>query len=204
MKDININEFDLDLLENKPFKIHIIGERNTGKTTLIENILNNISIKDIYLINYKPNLYGKYTNINIKYYDDYYNEDNLKKYINDVSLVIFNTCNSHKYLFSDSQILKQLFNDPNKSIIFVYCITLPLPKFIKDNLDFLIIFPHFFSTNMKLFYNEYLINKIDFKLFTKINNHIIKYDYTAFIININNINNFNIYWYGTKQTKYLV
>jgi hypothetical protein len=198
MKDINIYEFDLDLLQNKPFKMHIIGERNTGKTKLIENILNNISIKDIYLINYKPDYYGKYTNI--KYYDDYYNEDNLKKYINDVSLVIFDTSNSHKYLFSDSQILKQLFNDPNKSIIFVYTIPLPLPNFIKNNLNFSIIFPMSFTANMKLFYNEYLINKIDFKLFSKITNQIIKYDYTAIIININS----TIYWYRTKQTKYLV
>jgi GTPase SAR1 family protein len=168
MKDININEFDLNLIKDKPFKMHIMGERNTGKTTLIENILNNISIKDIYLINYKPDYYGKYINNNIKYYDDYYNEDNLKKYINDISLIIFDTTNSHKYLFSDSEILKQLFNDPNKSIIIAYLIPLPLPNFIKNNLDFSIIFQMYFTYTMKRFYELYVINKIDFKLFTLI------------------------------------
>lgn len=77
-------------------------------------------------------------------------------------------------------------------------IPLPLPNFIKNNLDFSIIFQMYFTYTMKRFYELYVINKIDFKLFTKINNEIIKYDYTTFIINNKNG---TIYWYKTKQIK---
>jgi GTPase SAR1 family protein len=192
--EYKINNFDMNLLNNKANKICIIGMTNTGKTTLILNIVN--KLKDIKYGSIITPTDRRNKTYESQFKDGYieyeYNSEILKKVLlrqkklkEPNFLFIMDNCDCAKIKWTNDKnydkIMKKDFN-----ITFIQTMQYSMGILHREYFDYIFITEADLMLNRKKIYEHYFSNIYEtFNIFDKIYKKIMK-DYRCIIVDTKN------------------